>query len=193
MVRYNRKKYKDIILVSGVSHKSFKIEKEMKNAKRLIKMEPQQCSLFSGDINLHNVLCIGNELEYLDFEYWGYYDVDYIAAKIVGSLFKHCDILKTDSYKFSKNEIYIEYSTDICLQQLVSSGLYREKFIGVSVNFSRIKAFILSKLYFRLIKAFEYLYGEEGDKFIREKNNKEAIRELTRVIGVLDLFAEEDI
>lgn len=187
------KKYKDIVLVSGISNKSFKIEKEMKKAKKLITMKPQQCSLFSGDFNLHNVLCVGNELKYLDFEYWGYFDVDYIVAKIIGSLFKHCDILSTDSYKIRGNEIYIEYNTDTYLQPLVSSGLYKEKLKGISVNFDRIKAYILSKLYFRFMKAFDYLYREEINELTREKNMKEAIRELTRVIGVLDLFAEDEI
>ena len=43
------------------------------------------------------------------------------------------------------------------------------------------------------MKAFDYLYREEINELTREKNMKEAIRELTRVIGVLDLFAEDEI
>lgn len=205
-------KYRSIKLVSGVSGKKYNISEQMRRAKELISKVPACCALFSGDINLHNVLCIGSNVKYLDFEYWGYYDVDYIVAKIIGSLYKHCDCLEAINYYISENEIVIRYRIEDGLKHLFTMELYKEILTDIKVNFERIKAYILSKLFFRFKVAYDNLQmntaesntgwlinetiGDRGHKhlidsalgYIDDGKIRGAISELTRVIGVLDLF-----
>ena len=168
--------YDKIVLISQVSGRKYIISDQMKCAASWVNKKVQQCSLFSGDLNLHNIIFADGVHYYLDFEYWGFFDVDYILAKLIGSLFHHCTLFENQNYKVRDNEIYINYSTENNVKELVSLEFYKEELKGILVDFNKIKSFILAKLYFRLLRSLEDLDG----KFASEQ--------LTNVIGVLDMF-----
>ena len=177
-------KYRGIELLNDVNGKKYNISEQIRKAKRLINLKPEYCVLFNGDLNLHNVLCANSGIKYIDFEYWGYYDLDYVVAKIIGSLYKHCKCLKVTKYCVDQNEFCIRYYVDEIVKQLFSIDLYMEAFVGVKVNYERVKAYILAKLYFRFMAAYDNWQIKNGNNQSIER----AIEELAIVLGVLDLF-----
>lgn len=177
-------KYQGIELINYISGKRYNISEQLQKAKKYINSKPNCCVLFNGDLNLHNVLCVRNDIKYIDFEYWGYYDLDYVIAKIIGSLYKHCKCFNVINYYSTKKEIGIRYELDEVISPLFSMDLYFEVLAGIKVNYERIKSYILAKLYFRFKNAYENLQ-------MKNKNNQNvinAVEDLTIILGVLDLF-----
>ena len=162
-------------IFSLVNEKKYDLQKEYINTIKFISLPPSKCSYFNGDTNFRNVLFKDMKLYYIDFEFLGYFDVDYLMAKLIGSLFKHCEIFDFEECYKERGIVYIDYHFFEDVREVIDTlkdALLKDDIF----NCKRIRAFIMAKFYFRLKKSF-------GDI-----NAISAKIQLTRFIARLDFF-----
>lgn len=168
---------KKILITSRANEKRYNLQEEYNDAIKFISLKPQKCSYFSGDVNFRNVLYKEDKLYYIDFEYLGYFDVDYLMAKQIGSLFKHCKIFDyTECFGVEKGKIIgYEFTKEM---KVVIEGLKYILTEEDAFDCRRIRAYIMVKFYFRLRESFFDL-----DTILAKE-------QLSRYIAMLDFFEE---
>lgn len=165
----------NLSIISYISEKKYDLQKEYKNAIKYIKLPPSKCSYFNGDANFRNVLFKDMELYYIDFEFLGYFDIDYLMAKLIGSLFKHCDILNVKKCFIEGETMNIEYQFLKEVREVID--VFKNALLKDDIfNCKRIRAYIMAKFYFRLKVSF-------GDI-----NAISAKKQLIKFIAMLDFF-----
>ena len=143
----------DIKLFSVHAKKGYDFEKELKKALEAISISPKECCVFSGDFNLHNTLYSKGTIYLVDFEYWGVFDVDYLFSILLGSLLIHCDLIESETILYSKNSIVmIDYHIKKGFMSIIQGIKQISIFYGYEPNYSRVKAFVLARMYYRLIE-----------------------------------------
>lgn len=144
---------KGMIIVSESTGRIYILDKEFGGMCSRIKKASKSCCLFTGDFNMQNVIFHQNGYYLIDLEYWGYYDTEFLIAKLIGSILFHCDIFKHEQITQEENVYYVNYR----LQMMESDSNPLRKLIKtvakMDVDTQRIKAFIVSRMYYRFKKA----------------------------------------
>ena len=142
----------DLFVYSQITKQTYHLKSEMHEAAIELSKPTNECCLFSGDINLHNVLFAKGQVLFSDFEHWGYFDVNYLFSIIIGSIFAHCSILFPKGVVRNASKLSVQYS----LREEVEACIRQRGYVFYSstppfVNFHRIKAFILARWYYRIM------------------------------------------
>ena len=106
-----------------------------------------------------------NAHHYIDMEYLGFFDLDYVVAKLVGSFIKHCVSMSITEY-YENGKLYIGYEEKSpLLKGMLNYKFYADIFSCVAVNYKRVVAFILIKLHFRIME----LTNDFNEKNVRKQ------------------------
>ena len=167
-------------LVSLHTGKEYNLASEIEKAQNAIMSNQSKLVFFSGDSNLHNILVTPDDIHhYIDMEYLGYFDIDYVVAKIIGSFFKHCAPMYVTRFEES-NVISIDYmEKDTSLQGMLNSKYYADVFSNAYIDYWRVRAYILIKLHFRIATLTQDMHKH--------------IELLAILLVVLDFFNEETL
>lgn len=121
--------------------------------------DPDWISLYTGDNHFRNFLVDERDdfLYYaIDFEFSGYIDIDYSVAKFIGSAIKHLNSFQNVKITEEKDMIYVdfEYAHHV-FKTLLETDWFFDKFKSLPINYNRVYAMLISKMYFRLNNVLE--------------------------------------
>ncbi len=165
-----------IKIYSEVSHTKYDLLSILLSVRSELKKKPRSCCLFSGDVNLHNVLYTQKSgLFLVDFEYWGVFEVEYIYSVIIGSLISHCDLFRNCSCMDRNEELSIRYDVRPEIKMCFLNYRFFERLALSGINLQRIRNFILARWYYRILNV------------IRADNESN----ICRLVYLLDVFQEQ--
>lgn len=167
-------------LVSLRTQREYDLVREFEKAKHAIETTSEKLVYFTGDPNMNNILVTpDNKHFYIDMEYLGFFDLDYVIAKFVGSFIKHCVPMSITKY-FENGKIYINYEEKSpLLKGLLNYKYYADVFSSTTANYERVSAFILTKLHFRIME------------LTNDFNKKNVLEQLLILLVALDFFYGE--
>lgn len=152
----------------------YNLSELMKGVLDKLNENTQSVCLFSGDVNCHNILYAREKVFFIDFEYWGDFDVEYLVSILLGSLFTHCDLYKDCFAEVGESIVKVGYALKIDLSKIESLRILKE----MCLDNKRIKAFIFARMYYKFIGMIE---------------NKIEITHIIAVCAILDYFSELQI
>lgn len=167
-------------LVSLRTHREYDLLNEFKKAQDAVEASSKKLVYFTGDPNMNNILVDpDNAHHYIDMEYLGFFDLDYVVAKLVGSFIKHCVPMSITEY-YENGKLYIGYEEKSpLLKGMLNYKFYADIFSCVAVNYKRVVAFILIKLHFRIME------------LTNDFNEKNVRKQLMILLAALDFLCGE--
>lgn len=130
---------------SHVTNVFFDLSDEIKKSIVALEKKSKFSCVFSGDINCHNIIHTKKGCAYLDFEYWGNMDVEYLFSVLIGSLFNHCEIAENENYSYDALVGKVFYNNKIDFWKMKSIS----RFLEMELDYERIRGFIIARMYYK--------------------------------------------